>query len=66
TVLVSNEVGQGLVPDSALGRTFRDAAGRMHQHMAALADEVYFAAVGMVVRLRPGPISACSPTEDSP
>jgi len=40
-VLVSNEVGQGIVPAHALGRRFRDAAGLLNQHIAAQAKTVY-------------------------
>jgi adenosylcobinamide kinase/adenosylcobinamide-phosphate guanylyltransferase len=36
-VLVSNEVGLGIVPDNALARRFRDEAGRLHQNLAAQA-----------------------------
>lgn len=62
-VLVSNEVGFGVVPDSALGRAFRDLAGRTHQKIAAQADEVYLAAMGMVLRLTPGPVQTFRPGE---
>jgi adenosylcobinamide kinase/adenosylcobinamide-phosphate guanylyltransferase len=55
-VLVSNEVGMGLVPDTPLGRVFRDLTGRAHQRIAAVADELYFAAMGVLLRLRPGPV----------
>jgi adenosylcobinamide kinase/adenosylcobinamide-phosphate guanylyltransferase len=55
-IIVTNEVGLGLVPETALGRTFRDVAGLAHQHLAAAADEVYFGALGMMLRLKPGPI----------
>ena len=47
TVLVSNEVGLGIVPDSALGRAFRDAAGALHQRLAARADRVVFMVAGL-------------------
>lgn len=57
TVLVTNEVGMGVVPDSALGRAFRDLAGLAHQRLAAIADELYLAALGVVVRLRPAPVA---------
>jgi adenosylcobinamide kinase/adenosylcobinamide-phosphate guanylyltransferase len=57
-VLVSNEVGLGIVPESALGRVFRDLAGRTHQRLAAEADEVYLAAMGLVLRLVPDPVKA--------
>jgi adenosylcobinamide kinase / adenosylcobinamide-phosphate guanylyltransferase len=62
-VLVSNEVGLGIVPESALARVFRDVAGRAHQHLAAEADEVYLAAMGLVLRLIPEPIKAFRPGE---
>jgi adenosylcobinamide kinase / adenosylcobinamide-phosphate guanylyltransferase len=55
-VLVSNEVGMGLVPETPLGRAFRDAIGELHQRLAATADEIYLAAMGAVLRLRPGPV----------
>jgi adenosylcobinamide kinase/adenosylcobinamide-phosphate guanylyltransferase len=55
-VLVTSEVGLGLVPETPLGRTFRDVAGLAHQRLAALADEVYFGALGLMLRLKPGPV----------
>jgi len=55
-VIVSNEVGMGLVPDTPLGRVFRDVTGRAHQRIAAVADELYLAAMGVALRLRPGPV----------
>jgi adenosylcobinamide kinase/adenosylcobinamide-phosphate guanylyltransferase len=57
TILVTNEVGMGVVPDSALGRVFRDVTGFAHQRLAAVAGELYFAALGVIVRLRPEPIA---------
>lgn len=56
-VLVTNEVGMGVVPESPLGRTFRDVAGRAHQALARRADRVYLAALGCILRLRPAPIT---------
>jgi adenosylcobinamide kinase / adenosylcobinamide-phosphate guanylyltransferase len=53
-VLVSNEVGMGLVPETPLGRTFRDASGRLNQELAALADRVVFIAVGLPLVLKGG------------
>ena len=47
TVLVSNEVGLGIVPESALARTFRDEAGRLHQRLAARAGHVLFMVAGI-------------------
>ena len=55
-VLVSNEVGMGLVPETPLGRLFRDLAGSAHQRLGAIADEVYLATMGVVLRLAPGPV----------
>src|SRR5262249_15673230 len=45
-VVVTNEVGMGIVPDTPLGRIFRDIAGRAHQELAAIADELYLAVLG--------------------
>lgn len=55
-IVVTNEVGMGLVPETPLGRLFRDVAGRAHQRLARAAAEIYFAAMGTVLRLRPGPV----------
>jgi adenosylcobinamide kinase/adenosylcobinamide-phosphate guanylyltransferase len=54
-VVVSNEVGLGIVPETPLGRTFRDLAGLAHQRMSAVADEVYFAVLGTILRIKPSP-----------
>lgn len=51
-ILVSNEVGLGIVPDNRMAREFRDHAGRLHQHVAAAADEVYFVAAGLPLRMK--------------
>jgi adenosylcobinamide kinase/adenosylcobinamide-phosphate guanylyltransferase len=51
-VLVANEVGLGLVPETPLGRRFRDAAGRLNQDIAALADRVVFVAAGLPLVLK--------------
>ena len=53
-VLVSNEVGLGLVPETPLGRQFRDAAGRLNQEIAALADRVVFITAGLPLVLKEG------------
>ncbi|WP_449409357.1 bifunctional adenosylcobinamide kinase/adenosylcobinamide-phosphate guanylyltransferase [Methylobacterium komagatae] len=53
-VLVSNEVGLGIVPDNALARRFRDEAGRLHQRMAALADRVVLTVAGLPLTVKPG------------
>jgi len=54
-LLVSNEVGWGVVPETALGRRFRDEAGRLHQDLAAVADEVILIVAGLPLRLKPQP-----------
>ncbi len=51
-VLVSNEVGLGIVPDNALARRFRDAAGIMNQAIANVADEVEFVVAGLPMRVK--------------
>ena len=52
-VLVSNEVGLGLVPDTPLGRAFRDRQGRLYQTVAAITDRVEFIAAGLSLQLKP-------------
>jgi len=51
-VLVANEVGLGLVPETPLGRRFRDEAGRLNQEIAGLADRVVFIAAGLPLILK--------------
>jgi adenosylcobinamide kinase/adenosylcobinamide-phosphate guanylyltransferase len=51
-IVVSNEVGLGIVPDNALARRFRDAAGIANQSIAARADRVDFIAAGLPLRLK--------------
>lgn len=51
-VMVTNEVGLGIVPDNALARLFRDAAGLMNQTIASVACEVEFVAAGLPMRLK--------------
>src|SRR5207249_11851866 len=54
-VVVSNEVGLGIVPENALARAFRDAQGLAKQRIAEVADEVIFMAAGLpMVLKKPG------------
>lgn len=52
-VIITNEVGMGIVPESALGRLFRDVAGLAHQRISQAADEVYLAVLGTILRIKP-------------
>lgn len=65
-VVVTNEVGMGVHPETALGRVFRDLSGRAHQTLARVADEVHLAALGVVLRLRPGPVEIVQPQGGTP
>jgi adenosylcobinamide kinase/adenosylcobinamide-phosphate guanylyltransferase len=51
-VLVTNEVGLGIVPDNALARAFRDASGYINQAVAEVADEVEFVVAGLPLKLK--------------
>jgi adenosylcobinamide kinase/adenosylcobinamide-phosphate guanylyltransferase len=54
-ILVSNEVGLGIVPDNAMARTFRDLAGSAHQRLAEICPDVYFIAAGLPLVLKGTP-----------
>ena len=51
-ILVSNEIGLGLVPDTELGREFRDLHGRMNQRVASVCDRVLFMVAGLPVGVK--------------
>ncbi|HYW83463.1 MAG TPA: bifunctional adenosylcobinamide kinase/adenosylcobinamide-phosphate guanylyltransferase [Spirochaetia bacterium] len=52
-IVVTNEVGSGIVPDNAISRRFRDCAGRANQVIAREADEVYSMVCGIPFRIKP-------------
>ena len=52
-IIVSNEVGLGLVPPNKMGRVYRDLLGRANQLLASQADEVYWMVAGIPVRIKP-------------
>lgn len=51
-ILVSNEVGMGIVPLGAINRQFQDEQGRLNQAIASIADQVSFVAAGLPLRLK--------------
>lgn len=51
-IMVSNEVGQGVVPENALARRFIDLAGTAHQRLARRAGRVFFVTAGLAQRLK--------------
>ena len=51
-ILVSNEVGLGIVPDNPLARSFRDLAGSTHQRLAEICGDVYFVVAGLPITLK--------------
>ena len=52
-ICVSNEIGLGIVPDTRMGRVFRDLLGRVNQDFAAAANEVYLIVAGLPLQLKP-------------
>lgn len=61
-ILVSNEVGMGIVPDNAMARMFRDLAGAAHQRLAEICTEVHFVIAGLPMTLK-GPMLTESTTD---
>jgi adenosylcobinamide kinase/adenosylcobinamide-phosphate guanylyltransferase len=51
-IIVSNEVGLGIVPEHKLGRIFRDISGQANQILAAAADQAWFVASGIPLKLK--------------
>jgi adenosylcobinamide kinase/adenosylcobinamide-phosphate guanylyltransferase len=51
-IMVTNEVGFGIVPENKMARIFRDIAGRVNQYLASRADEVYLVVCGLPVKIK--------------
>ncbi|HEY5956578.1 MAG TPA: bifunctional adenosylcobinamide kinase/adenosylcobinamide-phosphate guanylyltransferase [Polyangiaceae bacterium] len=60
-LLVTNEVGMGLVSLNELGRRFQDLSGWAHQRLSSTASEIYLATLGCVLRIKPNPIELIVP-----
>ncbi|MBX2813322.1 MAG: bifunctional adenosylcobinamide kinase/adenosylcobinamide-phosphate guanylyltransferase [Myxococcales bacterium] len=60
-VVVSNEVGCGIVPINSLSRRFVDLTGFAHQQISSVADEIYLCILGTSLRIRPEPIEVFNP-----
>jgi adenosylcobinamide kinase/adenosylcobinamide-phosphate guanylyltransferase len=60
-VIVTNEVGTGIVPDNAASRLFRDEQGWLNQAIAAACDEVYLVTAGLPLCLKPAPVHTTAP-----
>lgn len=65
-VFVANEVGQGIVPDNALARAFRDHAGLLNQAIAAAAGRVYLVAAGLPMVLKDVAVSSQETPQPNP
>jgi len=59
-ILVSNEVGYGIVPENSLARQFRDMAGLVNQRVAQFVDKVIVTMAGIPVQIKPGPVNGQS------
>ena len=51
-IMVTNELGSGVVPEYPIARAFRDIAGRVNQYLASQVDEVYLTVCGLPLRLK--------------
>ncbi|NLK43208.1 MAG: bifunctional adenosylcobinamide kinase/adenosylcobinamide-phosphate guanylyltransferase, partial [Tissierellia bacterium] len=51
-VIVTNEVGDSIVPEHHISRVFRDIQGRINQRIASLADQVYLVCCGIPVKIK--------------
>ena len=60
-IIVTNEVGTGIVPNNAAARIFRDEQGWLNQAVAAVCDEVFFVTAGLPLCLKPGPARTTTP-----
>jgi len=56
-VIVTNEVGSGIVPENALARAYRDAAGVLNQMIAEAVDDVYLTVSGLPLKVKPNDVS---------
>ena len=64
-ICITNEVGAGIVPETPLGREFRDLAGEINQKVAESFDEVLLTVSGIPVKIKPGPNSETSQNDTS-
>jgi adenosylcobinamide kinase/adenosylcobinamide-phosphate guanylyltransferase len=60
-IIVTNEVGTGIVPGNAAARIFRDEQGWLNQAVAAVCDEVFFVTAGLPLCLKPGSTRTTTP-----
>lgn len=60
-IIVTNEVGTGVVPNNVAARIFRDEQGWLNQAVAAVCDEVFFVTAGLPLCLKPGPTRTTAP-----
>ena len=51
-IIVSNEVGWGIVPENKIARIFRDIMGRIHQRISHVSDEVYLVVAGIPLKIK--------------